>query len=382
MSTASAHRQSPEDRPISALVAFPKEEEGRAVATYLLQRRQYRAAVARTGAEAAELAALDSLKVAVVSLALRDPLGLEIVARLRAADARLPVVAVHRHTARAEDETTKLEALNAEPLDAPFLMPEFRDCLNRAAARMTQLPGNHPAERRRHARGAAVFPGVVETPDGSSACEVVDLSLGGMRIRSERRSADGAPVTVRFHSPLDGHPFRLAGQVLRTNANGEQVVLLLPGPVAERAQYLALVAQCVFNNRHRVLVTEDNEAIQDLAARALTGIGYCVVQARKVAEADEALQRGPVDLLLANIGLPDGNGIDFVRSAQEAHPELCIEFSSGTVLESDETAIEGMGFSLLRKPWTAAALRGRVDGLLRERREAGTEGHRDEGTGE
>jgi DNA-binding response OmpR family regulator len=356
------------------LVALPRKEEGRAVATYLLQRRRYRSAVATTGAEAAELVALESLKVAAVGLELTDPLGLEIIARLRAADARLPVVAVHTHTERGEDETTKLQELNAEPLYAPFLMPEFRDSLNRAAARMTQLSGDRPSERRRHARGAVELPGVVEGSDGAEHCEVVDVSLGGLRLRAEKRIADGVQVTVRFHSPLEGRPFELVGQVLRTLPNGELVILLLPGPVTERAQYLSFVAQCVFNNRHRVLVTEDNEAIQDLAARALSGTGYRVVQARGVAEADEALQHEPVDLLLANIDLPDGNGIEFVRSAREAHPALCIEFSSGTVSGHDEAAIEGMGLSLLRKPWTAAALRGRVDGLLRTRRDEAARG--------
>jgi CheY-like chemotaxis protein len=59
---------------------------------------------------------------------------------------------------------------------------------------------------------------------------------------------------------------------------------------------------------HLVLLVDDNAAFRDLANRILTSWGHDVIEAGNVAEAlDCAVERRPATVL-ADIGLPDGDG--------------------------------------------------------------------------
>ena len=60
----------------------------------------------------------------------------------------------------------------------------------------------------------------------------------------------------------------------------------------------------------RLLVVEDEPAIQDMLAMSLAFVGYDVVRARSGAEAMAHAGTGPIDLALLDVMLPDTDGFE------------------------------------------------------------------------
>ena len=58
---------------------------------------------------------------------------------------------------------------------------------------------------------------------------------------------------------------------------------------------------------------EDEAATLRLMARLLKGLGHRVTAAGTVADAWAAFQAGDFDLIVSDIGLPDGTGLDLMR---------------------------------------------------------------------
>jgi len=85
-------------------------------------------------------------------------------------------------------------------------------------------------------------------------------------------------------------------------------------------------------SRPRILHVEDNEDVAEVLAGGL-GTDVCVTSARTVTDARELLARQPFDLVILDLGLPDGSGLDLlpylppevaviVFSADESDPDL------------------------------------------------------------
>ena len=89
-----------------------------------------------------------------------------------------------------------------------------------------------------------------------------------------------------------------------------------------------------------VLVIDDEPAIRQVLCAMLGRNGYDVDQASNVAEAGARLAVGDVDVALCDIKMPDGNGIDLVRSTRAAG--LDTPFLIMTAFASVETAVEAL----------------------------------------
>jgi two-component system response regulator AtoC len=90
----------------------------------------------------------------------------------------------------------------------------------------------------------------------------------------------------------------------------------------------------------QILVIDDEPAVRQILAAAVTKAGHTVDQAATVAQARSKLARGDVDLALCDIKLPDGNGIDLVREARSSGLETA--FIMVTAFASMETAVEAL----------------------------------------
>ena len=89
----------------------------------------------------------------------------------------------------------------------------------------------------------------------------------------------------------------------------------------------------------------------------MTGWGHTVTPADSVAAARLAIAEGSFDVLLSDLGLPDGTGLDVVTALREksAIPAIAM---SGYGMEADLLRSRADGFNEhLIKPVTAAALR-------------------------
>lgn len=72
--------------------------------------------------------------------------------------------------------------------------------------------------------------------------------------------------------------------------------------------------------RRRILLVEDHPDTNKVLCRLLSLFGYEVTPAFGVSEALAKVGEGPFDLMISDIGLPDGNGYDLLRQANQLRP--------------------------------------------------------------
>ncbi len=107
----------------------------------------------------------------------------------------------------------------------------------------------------------------------------------------------------------------------------------------------------------RVLLVEDHDDTRRLLTRLLTSFGCHVVAAGTVHAAVELADRQDFDLLLSDIGLPDGTGLDVIRSVRRRQriPGIAL---SGFGQEEDLRRSKEAGFTQhLTKPINFSTLR-------------------------
>src|SRR5437764_10249500 len=105
----------------------------------------------------------------------------------------------------------------------------------------------------------------------------------------------------------------------RGKGSGATFTLSMPAvaaPVAQpRLPASAMPSRTTTNVR--ILLVDDHEDTSRAMKRLLERIGYEVRTASSVAGALEAATRNPFDLLISDIGLPDGSGLDLLRRLRQ-----------------------------------------------------------------
>jgi signal transduction histidine kinase/ActR/RegA family two-component response regulator len=108
----------------------------------------------------------------------------------------------------------------------------------------------------------------------------------------------------------------------------------------------------------RILLVEDHADTARVLATILRRDGYHVVTAMTLAAACEAAERRPFDLVVSDIGLPDGSGLDLMRQLRGLDPGIRGIALSGFGMEQDKQAARTAGFSEhLTKPVSIGKLR-------------------------
>ena len=67
----------------------------------------------------------------------------------------------------------------------------------------------------------------------------------------------------------------------------------------------------------KLLIVEDDKKLNDGICLALKNDAYFFYQCRTLQEAREILKKEDITLVLLDVNLPDGNGIDFVREIRK-----------------------------------------------------------------
>ena len=114
--------------------------------------------------------------------------------------------------------------------------------------------------------------------------------------------AHGGTLAVESEGPGRGTTFRV---VLKTTA-GPAIGAEVAGDGEGRPPTPPL-------NRLNILLVEDEMATLRLMARLLGGLGHRVTAEGTVADAWGAFQAGDFDMIISDIGLPDGTGLDLMR---------------------------------------------------------------------
>lgn len=71
----------------------------------------------------------------------------------------------------------------------------------------------------------------------------------------------------------------------------------------------------------RILVVDDERSLREMLSIVLNREGYEVSTAEDVTSALEQIRRGPApDLLISDLRMPDGSGVDVLRALKEKSP--------------------------------------------------------------
>lgn len=124
----------------------------------------------------------------------------------------------------------------------------------------------------------------------------------GLAITKALTDAHGGTVSARSPGPHCGATFTIA---LPTTAIPAQE----PVPAAS--------SEAAADERISILLVEDHVDTADVMAHLMRSLGHEVAVAGSVAEALAATHAGTFDLIVSDVGLPDGTGLDFVSSVRK-----------------------------------------------------------------
>jgi two-component system, OmpR family, KDP operon response regulator KdpE len=126
---------------------------------------------------------------------------------------------------------------------------------------------------------------------------------------------------------------------------------------------------------HRILVVEDDPTIRDVLRALLESQHFRFADARTAARAEIEARTQKPDLLLVDLGLPDGDGVNVIRRVREWSPVPIIVLSARTAEEQKVAAFEAGADDYVTKPFSAPELLARVRAALRRGARGAEIGH-------
>lgn len=71
---------------------------------------------------------------------------------------------------------------------------------------------------------------------------------------------------------------------------------------------------------NRLLIIDDEEKLRQLLKRIILLEGFDVAEAGTLKEGKKIMDKENIDVILCDVKLPDGNGVDFVKQVKQEHP--------------------------------------------------------------
>ena len=116
----------------------------------------------------------------------------------------------------------------------------------------------------------------------------------------------------------------------------------------------------------RIFLLEDDEALGRGITMALEGPERAVFRAGTLAEAEEILARERFSLLILDVNLPDGSGLELLKQLRQRGDSVPVILLTANDLEVDIVAGLELGADdYITKPFSLAVLRARVNTQLR-----------------
>ena len=113
----------------------------------------------------------------------------------------------------------------------------------------------------------------------------------------------------------------------------------------------------------RILYVEDEDLNRTLLRAVLQRApdprlrSASLLEARTLAQARAILTEQPIDLVLLDVRLPDGSGLDLVREIKSRNPDLGVVVMSASVLPAErEEAIQAGCDAFVAKPYVPGDL--------------------------
>lgn len=114
-----------------------------------------------------------------------------------------------------------------------------------------------------------------------------------------------------------------------------------------------------------ILVVDDDPVMRSTIAYDLTRKGFQVLDAGSGQEALEVARNHPIALVLSDIRMPQGDGIELLKSLRLLNPSLpVVILMTGYADISTEDAIRGGALTVLQKPFRRDVLFKHISDIL------------------
>jgi response regulator RpfG family c-di-GMP phosphodiesterase len=118
-----------------------------------------------------------------------------------------------------------------------------------------------------------------------------------------------------------------------------------------------------------VLVVDDDQAVRELLADGLEAFGYPAVTASGIDEAFEIVRREPLRLVLSDIDMPGGDGIELLNRIKRYDPQLDVIMVTGAIdADTAVGAIRKGASDYVTKPFNLDEVQIVVERTLEKRR--------------
>ncbi len=124
------------------------------------------------------------------------------------------------------------------------------------------------------------------------------------------------------------------------------------------------------NNKFKILLVEDDANISSFVETLLNTNGYQVVKARTCAAGVSAFLSHIPDLVILDLGLPDRDGMEFIRTIRKESVTPIIVLSARTTERDKVSALDLGANDYISKPFGNGELLARVRAVLRSSRQS------------
>jgi signal transduction histidine kinase/CheY-like chemotaxis protein len=157
---------------------------------------------------------------------------------------------------------------------------------------------------------------------------------------------------------------RHRGGMELTTSPGQGTTVRLRFPTASDPQPPPAASRSA-RPRRRILVVDDEKAIRETLTQALEHDGYEVDATGDVGDAVALLGRIRVDLVVTDLVLPGGSGLEVARTVKRVHPDAPVILITGWPGRVDPETLEGQGIdAIVEKPVGLDTLRSAVRALI------------------
>ena len=116
----------------------------------------------------------------------------------------------------------------------------------------------------------------------------------------------------------------------------------------------------------RILLVEDNDRVVSVVSASLRGAGHAIVAARTCASARAQWKSEHFDLMILDVGLPDGSGLALCKEARrDGHDAPILVLTARNDVEDRVAGLDAGADDYLAKPFSSIELNARVRALGR-----------------
>ena len=116
---------------------------------------------------------------------------------------------------------------------------------------------------------------------------------------------------------------------------------------------------------NHILIVEDDQTLSEGIALALKSSDFAIHQASCVHMAKTAMDTVEIQLILLDINLPDGSGLEFLKELRKSSHKPVILLTANDTEADIVTGLESGADDYITKPFSLAVLRARVNTQLR-----------------